>query len=79
MFWSCSHLNKFWKIVKNTIEKVIGVEFALNPRLVLLGDESILPSCFEYNIRFVKMALIAAIKCIALKWKSVAPPCFNCG
>lgn len=55
MFWSCSHLDDLWKTVKDTIEKVIGSDLALNPRLVLLGDESTLPLYSLYNIRFVKI------------------------
>lgn len=30
MFWSCSHLKEFWKIVKNTTEKMTVFYFGIN-------------------------------------------------
>ncbi len=41
---------------------------------MLLGDESILQLDQRKNLRLVKMALIAAKKCIAIQWKSEEPP-----
>lgn len=43
------------------------------PRLALLGDTTILPVQGN-KIRFIRIALATANKCIALKWKDEHPP-----
>ncbi len=41
---------------------------------MLLGDESVLQLDQRKNLQLLKMALIAAKKCIAIKWKSEESP-----
>lgn len=72
MFWSCSELKPYWRNIVQTI-KIINVKLPYDPRLMLLGDESVL-QLNQRNLHLVKMALIATKKCIAIQWKSVEPP-----
>lgn len=74
MFWTCKGLKHFWSSILNIIKQVVGSEIPTNPRLTLLGDHSVLPNNLRGNTRFVRLALIAANKCIAIHWKSEDPP-----
>ena len=74
MFWSCSQLSNYWEIILRTISKITKINIPPEPRLTLLGDTSVL-SVEGNKVRFMRIALIIANKCIALKWKSEdAPP-----
>lgn len=74
MFWTCSELETYWRNIIQTIDKIVNVKLSFDPRFVILGDESVLHLDQRKNLRFVKMALIAAKKCIAIQWKSEKPP-----
>ena len=75
MFWSCSLLSNYWDEVMRNVSKISEVTLPFEPRLVLLGDMSMLPERFnKRTVRFIRIALITAIKCIALKWKDEHPP-----
>ncbi len=74
MFWSCSELETYWRNIIQTIDKIVNIRLPSDPRFMLLGDESILQFDQRKNFRLVKMALIAANKCIAIQWKSEEPP-----
>lgn len=45
----------------------------LDPSLILLGDDSVLPVNICSITRFIKLAVIAANKCTAIIWKSDTP------
>ncbi len=74
MFWSCSELETYWRNIIQTIDKIVNIRLPSDPRFMLLGDDSILQFDQRKNLRLVKMALIAANKCIAIQWKSEEPP-----
>ncbi len=74
MFWSCSKLETYWRNIIQTIDKIVNIRLPSDPRFMLLGDDSILQFDQRKNLRLVKMALIAAKKCIAIQWKSEEPP-----
>lgn len=75
MFWSCSLLSNYWDEVLRNVSKITEITLPFEPRLVLLGDTSMLPGqCNRRTVRFIRIALITAIKCIALKWKDEHPP-----
>ncbi len=69
MFWSCSQLSSYWETILKTISKITKTNIPPEPRLILLGDTSILPVRGN-KIKFIRIALTIASKCIALKWKS---------
>ncbi len=74
MFWSCSELETYWRNIIQTIDKLFNVRLPFDPRFMLLGDESILQLHQRKNSHLVKMALIAAKKCVYIQWKSEFPP-----
>lgn len=74
MFWTCSELKIYWRNIIQTIDKMTNVKLPYDLRFILLGDESILQPDQRKNLRLVKMALIAAKKCIAIQRKSEEPP-----
>lgn len=74
MFWTCSKLKIYWRNIIQTIDKMTNVKLPYDLRFILLGDESILQPDQRKNLRLVKMALIAAKKCIAIQRKSEEPP-----
>lgn len=73
MFWSCSELETYCRNIIQTIDKIVNVRLPSDLRFRLLGDESILQLDQRKNLHLVKMALIAAKKCIAIQWKSEPP------
>ncbi|XP_073687781.1 interferon-induced very large GTPase 1-like [Garra rufa] len=74
MFWTCGCLEQYWGSILDIITGILGVEIPANPRLTILGDLSVLPNNTKDKTRFVRLALIAANKCIAINWKSEEPP-----
>lgn len=73
MPWSCPDLEVYWKEVLEIIATVAGTNVPREPRLTLLGDTTLLDQQ-KVNLRFVRLALLAAIKCITLRWKDSKPP-----
>lgn len=73
MLWSCPDLEVCWKEVLEIIAIVAGTNVPREPRLALLGDTTILHQQ-RVNLRFVRLALLAAITCITLRWKDSKPP-----
>ncbi len=69
LFWTWNLLEKI-----QTIDKIVNIRLPSDPRFMLLGDDSILQFDQRKNLHLVKMALIAAKKCIAIQWKSEEPP-----
>lgn len=74
MLWSCPDLEVYWEGVLEIIGTVVGTNIPREPRLTLLGDTSLLDEHKGINLRFVRLALLAAIKCITLRWKDSKPP-----
>jgi len=74
MLWSCPDFEVYWEGVLEIIGTVVGTNILRDPRLILLGDTSLLDERRGINLRFVRLALLAAIKCITLKWKDSKPP-----
>lgn len=73
MLWPCPDLEDYWKGILEIIAIVVGNNVPREPRLILLGDTSLLKEQKGINLRFVRIALLAAIKCIMLKWKVSEP------
>lgn len=69
MLWPCPDLEDYWKGILEIIAIVVGNNVPREPRLIFLGDTSLLKEQKGINLRFVRIALLAAIKCIMLKWK----------
>lgn len=74
MFWTCRCLEQYWRSMLDIVIGIVGVEVPANPWLTLLGDLSVLPISMRGNTRFIRLALIAANKCVAINWKSEDPP-----
>lgn len=75
MFWTCKCLEQYWRSILDIVKGIVGVEIPATPRLTLLGDLSVFPvDTRVINTRFIRLALIAANKCIAINWKSKDPP-----
>lgn len=67
MFWDCMKLDHY--SIRDTTERIIGAD--------LLWDQSVLPPDKRLNPQFIKMALTAGNKCIAMTWKDEYPPFFS--
>jgi len=65
MFWACTKLTTYWNTIAHTLSSVIKSNIQLDPGLVLLGDESSLLGINKNQIRFIKMAVIAATNVLA--------------
>uniref|UniRef100_A0A4W5KEM2 Reverse transcriptase zinc-binding domain-containing protein n=1 Tax=Hucho hucho TaxID=62062 RepID=A0A4W5KEM2_9TELE len=74
MFLSCPELSDYWKNIIQILSQVTNMTVPLDPSLILLGDDSVLPVNICSKTRFIKLAVIAANKCTAIIWKSVTPP-----
>lgn len=74
MLWSCPDLDVYWEGVLEIIGTVVGTNILREPRLILLGDTSLLDEQRGINLRIVRLALLAAIKCITLRWKDYLKP-----
>lgn len=74
MLWSFPDLEDYWKGLLEIIAIVVGTNVPREPRLILLGDTSLLKEQKGVNLRFVRIALLAAIKCIMLRWKDLETP-----
>ena len=74
MFWKCNTLNHYWGSICETLKKIAGFEIPCSPKLALQGDISDIPLARRNKVRFIKLAMIAGNKCIALLRKSSDPP-----
>lgn len=74
MFWDCVNLKQFWDHILDALKGITGIEIPHSPRLILLGDLSVLPANKIRKTRFIRLSLIAGSKCIAILWKSENPP-----
>lgn len=74
MFLSCPELSNYWKDIIQILSQVTNMTVPLDPSLILLGDDSVLPVNICSKTRFIQLAVIAANKCTAIIWKSDTPP-----
>lgn len=66
VFWSCAHIQPFWRGVYSAIQEIIGKRFILSPSLFLLND--IPKDLFDSDFRPLFTTLIfLAKKCINIK------------
>lgn len=69
--WLCTKVRPFWFDFCDTMTKVTGVTFPLDPELCLLGNlTSISRFLPKSQIKFVEIALCVARKCLTVTWKS---------
>ena len=73
MFWSCPCLNTSWISIVNELSDIIGTTIPTEPRIILLGDTSMI-KVNKNKLKFIRIALIIANKCIAMQWKDEHPP-----
>ena len=73
MLWSCEQLSLFWKCVTKLIAQCLNVSVPLSTRLCLLGI-NMSDKWNKYESMYIDLALMAARKSIALKWKASKPP-----
>lgn len=72
--WLCNKVRPFWHDLCDTLTKIAGVAFPLDPELCLLGNfTSISDSLSKAQMKFMDIALCVARKCIAVTWKSDSP------
>lgn len=73
MFWACSCLNSYWASILSVLNGITGVAIPAEPRVTLLGDTSTI-KINNNKIKFIRITLITANKCVAMQWKDVQPP-----
>ena len=72
--WLCTKVRSFWYDFCDTLTKITGSTFPLDPELCLLGDfTSLNRSSTKSQIKCMEMALCVARKCITLTWTSDSP------
>lgn len=73
MFWACPCLESYWAFVLKVLTDVTGTTILAEPRVILLVDTSMV-KVVKSELKFIRIALITANKCIAMHWKDVEPP-----
>lgn len=72
IFWDCPKLIDFWKNVQKEIKLILGVNFTLDPALVILG---ILPDTLDRDlVSLMRILLLVAKKMITVNWLRPQPP-----
>lgn len=73
IFWVCPKLLEFWKNVQKEIKQILGINFALDPELYLLG---ILPDNMTDRdfISLLRTLLLVAKKTLTVSWLKLQPP-----
>lgn len=71
MFWDCVKPHRYWGFITDTTKTITGTLLA---QTYLVGDTSVLLRDTRLKAQFIKMALIAGKKCIAMTWKTDDPP-----
>lgn len=72
IFWECSGLKEFWKMVSETVKEITGVSLGENPAAFLLHDIPL--PIDKYNKSLLRHLLTAAKACIPALWKSTVAP-----
>ena len=75
MFWTCPCLNSYWVSILKVLNDIAGLTIPTEPRVILLGNTSMM-KVNNSQLKFIKICLIRANKCIAMHWKDVLPPTF---
>lgn len=70
VFWSCDHIQSFWKGVHSATQEITGKRFISSPSLYLLNDTP--KDLFDSDFKplFTILSFLAK-KCILLKWSTV--------
>lgn len=79
LFWSCDHIQTFWKGVPSVIQDVIGRQFSLTPSFYLLNHApaNFLVSAHTDTKPLMIILLFLAKKCILLRWSTPQVPTIN--
>lgn len=73
LFWSCDHIQTFWKGVHSVIQEVIGKQFSLTPSFYLLNHSS--ANFLDTDTKSLMIILLfLAKKCILLRWSTPQVP-----
>ena len=72
VFWTCSKLRDFWKMVMDTLKEIVEVDLGSNPATYLLLDIPISMARFKRSL--IRHLLVAARACIPILWKSTNIP-----
>ena len=76
ILWTCPKLKAFWKEVFEALGKIFKKTFNKDPKMVMLGliPNDIIGRGKKYLLQIL---LIAALKCITVKWLKAEPPTYN--
>lgn len=61
-------LNSYWMSIMKMLNDITGLNIPTEPRVILLGDTSMI-KVNRNQLKFIRIALITANKCIAMHWK----------
>lgn len=65
MFWTCPCLNLYRVSILKVLSDITGQ--------ILLGATSLM-KVSKNHLKFIRISLITANKCIAMHWKDISPP-----
>jgi len=74
IFWKCHKFRLYWGSILEILKEMIGFEISSSPKLAWLGNISDIPLSKRNKLHLIKLAMMAANKCIAVWWKSADPP-----
>ena len=76
IFWKCHKVFKFWGIVHETIQKILGYDIPMSYMILYLCNFNFTKENIRGRDKYlVKILLIASKKAITRKWGKVEPPC----
>lgn len=68
IFWSCTHIQRFWSDITECLAEVLSTPVPLTPRVCLIGlVEEVVPSCAHRTL--LNIGLFYGRKAILLNWK----------
>ena len=74
VFWSCDHIQTFWKGVHSVIQEVTGKQLLLTPSFFLLNHDGPDNSLDTDTKSLLIILLFLAKKCILLRWSTPQVP-----
>ena len=76
IFWKCHKVFKFWGIVHETVQKILGYNIPMSYMILYLCNFNSAEESIRVRDKYlVKILLIASKKAITRKWGKVEPPC----
>ena len=76
IFWKCHKVFKFWGIVHETVQKILGYNIPMSYMILYLCNFNSAEESIRVRDKYlVKILLISSKKAITRKWGKVEPPC----